>query len=75
MEDKLSAPRDLTDDEMANLRQVLQSQLVISSDDHAHEEDAETLLHYAMDMVEGGDNVGHIIEEVRPFPPPKNLRF
>ena len=59
---KLQPPRDLTMDEMAKLHKLLEAQLVIKgNDDH---EDAENLLDYALDMVDSGENVGHITEEV-----------
>lgn len=62
MNNQLSAPRDLTEDESAQLRQLLKATLIISSDDD--EEDAENLLDYAIDMIDSGENVGHVAEEV-----------
>lgn len=64
MDDQLLAsPRDLTEDETATLRELLQAQLSIASDDD--QEDAENLLDYAVDMIDSGENVGHVTEEVR----------
>ena len=62
MDADLIAPRDLTEDEMDKLRGHLKSQLVISGDDD--DEDAENLLDYAVDMIESGESIGHVAEEV-----------
>eukprot|EP00584_Thalassiosira_punctigera_P025201 CAMPEP_0172576364 /NCGR_PEP_ID=MMETSP1067-20121228/137684_1 /TAXON_ID=265564 ORGANISM="Thalassiosira punctigera, Strain Tpunct2005C2" /NCGR_SAMPLE_ID=MMETSP1067 /ASSEMBLY_ACC=CAM_ASM_000444 /LENGTH=247 /DNA_ID=CAMNT_0013369031 /DNA_START=373 /DNA_END=1112 /DNA_ORIENTATION=- len=62
MDEDLTAPRDLAEDEAAFLREMLVASLILSSPDD--EEDAENLLEYAMDMVESGENVGHIVAEL-----------
>lgn len=56
-------PRDLTEAEEADLRQQLTSQLNITTLIQ-DEEDAETLLEYAFDMIKGGDTIGQVVEEV-----------
>jgi len=63
MDDQLSVPRDLSEEETAKLRKFLRSQLSISTDDD--EEDADNLLDYAVDMIESGENVGHVTEELK----------
>ena len=62
MDDQLSAPRNLSEDEKAKLRGLLKTQLIISSDDD--DVDADDLLDYAVDMIESGENVGHVTDEV-----------
>ena len=62
MDEQLTAPRDLSPNEMASLRDLLKSQLVINGDDD--DEDAENLLDYAVDMIDSGENIGHVAEEV-----------
>ena len=62
MDDQLCAPRDLSEDETAKLRGLLKTQLIISSDDD--DVDADDLLDYAVDMIESGENVGHVTDEV-----------
>ena len=62
MDEQLSVPRDLSEDETIKLREFLRSQLSISTDDD--EEDADNLLDYAVDMIESGENVGHVTDEV-----------
>lgn len=57
-------PRDLTEAEEADLRKQLTSQLNITTLIQ-DEEDAETLLEYAFDMIKGGDTIGQVVEEVR----------
>mmetsp|Transcript_10526 Transcript_10526/g.18485 ORF Transcript_10526/g.18485 Transcript_10526/m.18485 type:complete len:277 (-) Transcript_10526:445-1275(-) len=63
MDGSLIAPRDLSEDEIANIRDLLKSMLVISNDDD--EEDAENLLDYAVDMIESGENIDHVTEELK----------
>ncbi len=65
MDEQLTAPRELSPDETSALRDLLKNQLSISSDDD--HEDADNLLDYAIDMIDSGDNVGHVTEEVREF--------
>ncbi len=55
--------RDLTEAEEADLREQLTSQLNITTLIQ-DEEDAETLLEYAFDMIKGGDTIGQVVEEV-----------
>jgi len=62
-DDKLKAHRDLTMDELATLHELLEEELNIVSDDDY--EDAENLLDYALDMVDSGETIGHITEELK----------
>ncbi|KAL9185646.1 hypothetical protein ACHAXT_003423, partial [Thalassiosira profunda] len=57
-----AAPRALTPPEKAKLRSLLMANLKIVSDDDA--DDAEELLDYALEMVEGGKAAGHVAEEL-----------
>eukprot|EP00581_Thalassiosira_minuscula_P016450 CAMPEP_0183715810 /NCGR_PEP_ID=MMETSP0737-20130205/9908_1 /TAXON_ID=385413 /ORGANISM="Thalassiosira miniscula, Strain CCMP1093" /LENGTH=589 /DNA_ID=CAMNT_0025944967 /DNA_START=61 /DNA_END=1826 /DNA_ORIENTATION=- len=63
MESELTAPRHLSEEETMSLRKVLKAQLSISSEDD--EVDADDLLDYAMDMIEGGETVGHVAHELQ----------
>jgi len=63
MDDQLCAPRDLSEDETAKLRGLLKTQLIISSDDD--DVDADDLLDYAVDMIESGENIGHVTDELK----------
>ena len=56
-------PRDLTEAEETDLRKLLTSQLNITTLIQ-DEEDAETLLEYAFDMIKGGDTIGQVVAEV-----------
>lgn len=56
-------PRDLTEAEESDLRKQLTSQLNITTLIQ-DEDDAETLLEYAFDMIKGGDTIGQVVEEV-----------
>ena len=58
----LIAPRELSEDESERMRQLLKRHLVIANDDD--DEDAENLLDYAVDMIDSGESVGHVTEEV-----------
>ena len=62
-DDKLKAHRDLTMEELATLHELLEEELNIVSDDDY--EDAENLLDYALDMVDSGEIIGHITEELQ----------
>jgi hypothetical protein len=64
MDSDLKIPRDLTEKEASDLRKCLTSELNITTLIQ-DEEDAETLLEYAFDMIHGGETVGHVVEEVR----------
>ena len=64
MDADLTIPRDLTEKEETALRKLLTLQLKITTLIQ-DEEDAETLLEYAFDMIKGGDNIGQVVEEVR----------
>jgi len=64
MDADLTIPRDLTEVEETDLRKLLTLQLNITTLIQ-DEEDAETLLEYAFDMVKGGDTIGQVVEEVR----------
>ena len=64
MDSDLKIPRDLTEKEVSDLRKCLTSELNITTLIQ-DEEDAETLLEYAFDMIQGGETVGHVVEEVR----------
>ena len=63
------APRALSDAEATELRKLLKTKLKISpnNDENNHEqdeEDADVLLDYAMQMIQDGENVGHMSDEV-----------
>jgi len=62
-DDKLKAHRDLTMDELATLHELLEEELNIVSDDDY--EDAENLLDFTLDMVDSGESIGHITEELK----------
>lgn len=64
MEATLSTPRTLTATESSTLRSLLNSKLLSSTSNDDHIEDAENILDYAIDMIEGGDNIGNVVEEV-----------
>ncbi|KAL7550324.1 hypothetical protein ACHAWF_013574 [Thalassiosira exigua] len=64
MDETLSAPRDLTESELLELRGLLKAQLNLSGGDD-DEDDAENLLDYAGDMIEGGECVGRVCEELK----------
>ena len=57
-------PRELSDTELSLLRDALKDQLNIHPFNDNDFDDAEILLDYAMDMIEGYENVGHVMEEV-----------
>ena len=57
-------PRELSDTELSLLRDALKDQLNIHPFNDTDHDDAEILLDYAMDMIEGYENVGHVMEEV-----------
>ena len=63
IDNSLSSPHALSPDEISTLRNLLLDQLNLSGGDDA--DDAENLLDYAMDMIDAGENVGHVCEEVR----------
>ena len=56
------SPRELTEDELANMRTMLKALLKIPND--SYQDDASDLLDYALDMIEEGKSVGHVCEEV-----------
>lgn len=64
--DQLTAPPELTPEKMEELRGLLRAELLdgVADASPADEEDADMLLDYATDMIEGDENVGHVIEEV-----------
>jgi hypothetical protein len=64
MDADLTIPRDLTEKEETALRKLLTLQLKITTLIQ-DEEDAETLLEYAFDMIQDRDNIGQVVEEVR----------
>ena len=57
-------PRELSETELSLLRDALKDQLNIHPFNDTDHEDAEILLDYAIDMIEGYENVGHVMEEV-----------
>ena len=63
----ISSSRTLTSIEQTNLRTKLYTQLNITSDEYDEDDrnDAENILDYALDMINDGDPVGHVMEEVR----------
>lgn len=60
----MKCPRELSDPELSLLRDALKDQLNIHPFNDNDHDDAEILLDYAMDMIEGYENVGHVMEEV-----------
>ncbi len=56
------APRELTDEETTDLREMLKTMLNIP--DESYEEDASDLLDYAIDMINDGNSVGYVMNEV-----------
>lgn len=64
MDGALVPPRDLTDEEASSLRELLRSKLITINSSVDDEEDAEALLDYANDMIEDGESVGNVVEEV-----------
>ena len=64
MDATLTSPRALTPPELSQLRTILKSCLKLI-DNEEEEEDAESLLEYAFDMIDSVETVGHIAEEVR----------
>ena len=61
LDKSLCSPRDLTECESTQLRELLKEQLDINP---FKDQDAEVLLDYAFDMIESGDSVGKVTEEV-----------
>ena len=59
---QLTLPRPLSTDETDTLRDLLTQQLNISGGDDL--DDAENLLDYAIDMIDSGEAVGHVTDEV-----------
>lgn len=59
---ELTAPHKLSKRETRRLRDLLKGELKISTD--IDEDDADKLLDYAVDMVNRGENIGHITDEV-----------
>ena len=64
LDQQLSSPRPLSTVEVTTLRSLLMSQLIISNDNDDTKDDAENLLDYALDMINDGEDVGHVMEEV-----------
>ena len=63
----LSISRTLTSSEQTKLRTQLYTQLNITSSDNLDEDDmndAENIVDYALDMINDGEDVGHVMEEV-----------
>ena len=63
IDESLSAPGALSSEEKAKVRDLLKAQLYITTDED--EDDAENLLDYAMVMINFGESVGHVIEELQ----------
>ena len=61
-DEELATPRELSSDETAELRELLKGQLTIQTDDDG--EDAENVLDYAIEMINNGESVGHVTEEL-----------
>ena len=62
---KLSISRTLTTSEQSKLRTQLYTQLnITSNNDEDDINDAENILDYALDMINDGEDVGHVMEEV-----------
>ena len=64
LDKSLCSPRDLSESESTQLRELLREQLDINPFKDQDHEDAEVLLDYAFDMIESGDSVGKVTEEV-----------
>ena len=62
LSEELTAPRELSAQEVAELTELLKATLNIETQDD--EDDAENLLDYALDMINNGESVGHVTEEV-----------
>ena len=61
----LSISRTLTSSEQSKLRTQLYTQLnITSNNDEDDINDAENILDYALDMINDGEDVGHVMEEV-----------
>eukprot|EP00581_Thalassiosira_minuscula_P011441 CAMPEP_0183728700 /NCGR_PEP_ID=MMETSP0737-20130205/28691_1 /TAXON_ID=385413 /ORGANISM="Thalassiosira miniscula, Strain CCMP1093" /LENGTH=1010 /DNA_ID=CAMNT_0025960711 /DNA_START=398 /DNA_END=3430 /DNA_ORIENTATION=- len=63
MDAQLTAPRTLTSGETEKLRKIIKAQLSIESDDD--DSDAENMVDYAVDMIEEGENIGHVTDELQ----------
>lgn len=65
-DNELIAPRPLSSGDISYLRAVFELQLDLPDDeaDENAREDAETLIDYALDMIQRGKNVGSVVEEV-----------
>jgi len=63
--DQLTAPRDLTEDETCMVRKLMKSELIGIHSSVQDEEDAEDLIEYAVDMIESGETVGHVVHELK----------
>lgn len=64
--DDISSPRPLTEDEAAELKALLKPHLKLNnvSCPFQADADADDLLNYALDMIEDGENVGKVLEEL-----------
>ena len=60
--EQLVAPRELSEEESAELKDMLKDQMLSYSDDD--EEDVVNMLDYVIDMINGGESVGHVTEEL-----------
>ena len=63
--EKTTTPRALTEGEVESLRMMLMNKLHMCGDSYV--EDAEDLLDYAMEMIEEGQTVGCVTDEVSIF--------
>lgn len=64
-DNELIAPRPLSSGDISYLRAVFELQLDLPDEaDENAREDAETLIDYALDMIQRGKNVGSVVEEV-----------
>ena len=59
---KTTPPRELSQDEISSLHVLLKSKMNISND--SHEQDADDLIEYVIEMVGDGKTVGYITDEV-----------
>ena len=58
----IAAPHKLTEDEASELRTLMKGELNIV--DEEEDDDADTFLEYALDLIDRGETLNHVMEEV-----------
>ena len=58
----IAAPHKLTEDEASELRTLIKGELNIV--DEEEDDDADTFLEYALDLIDRGETANHVMEEV-----------